>query len=103
MSRGLGPQQHRLLALAARWRGVPVALVAELLGVSERRGRKIVASCVDRGLVVVVRDPVEGRRVWTPDAHAGWVRGQRQAAALVESARLPSWSMRTGSRTKAAR
>jgi hypothetical protein len=103
VSRGLGPQQLRLICLASRWRGVPVGLVAELLGVSERRGRKIVESCVDRDLVVVVTDPVEGRRVWTPDAHAKWMRAQRHAAALAQSARLPSWSIRTAQRTGTAR
>lgn len=96
MGRGLGPQQHKLLALAARYRGEPVGYVADHLGVSERRARKIVQSLVERGLVIVVTDPVISRRVWTPEAHDTWRRAQLHAAHIARQAQLPGWSMRTG-------
>lgn len=103
MGREIGSQQRRVLALAGRFRGVPVALVAELLSVKERRARKVVMSLVDRGQLVVVNDPWTGqRRAWTPDSHAHWVRAQRQADADRATALL--WPpIRTGSQTKAAR
>ncbi len=88
MGSGLGPQQRRLLRFAERWRGEPVGYVAEHLGVSERRARKVVQSLVDRGLIVVVTDPLVGRRIWTPEGHKAWVRVQRRAANVAESAQL---------------
>lgn len=85
MSRGLGPKQHYVLQWAGRWRGAPVGMIADELGVGERRARKIVESLVERGLVVVVDDPDIGRRVWTPDAHDRWVRVQRNAVYFREA------------------
>ena len=100
MSRGLGVAQRALLAYADRFRGEPVGYVAEHLGVTERRARKIVQSLVERGLVVVVGDPNIGRRVWTPERYGEWRRAQGAAEAARESAKL---SNRTGAGTRTAR
>lgn len=80
MSRGLGPQQRRLLDYAGRYRGEPVSLVAEHLGVSERRARKVIESLFDRDELVVVNDPwTRDRRIWTPAAHWTWKCEQERA------------------------
>lgn len=103
MSRDLGPHQRHLIGLAGKWRGEPVGYVAEHLGVSERRARKVVASLVERGLVVVVNDQYTGqRRIWTPEGHAEWVRAQRRADTDRESALLHP-PKRAGRETGAAR
>ena len=96
MARALGPQQQFVLRLAERYRGEPVGYVADHLGVSERRARKVVQSLVERGLVIVVTDPEIGRRVWTPDAHWRWRLAQRRADQEREGARLHRKPMRTG-------
>ena len=88
MSRGLGPQQQLLLRFADRYRGEPVGYVVDHLRVSERRARKVVQSCVDRGLVIVVDDPNIGRRIWTPEAHSRWKWAQWRADEEREKARL---------------
>jgi hypothetical protein len=90
MSRGLGPAQLALLRYAGRLRGEPVAYVAEHLGVGERRGRKVVASLVVRGLALVADEPClePARRIWTPEARAAWVRRERDGAAVIEGLRL---------------
>jgi DNA-binding MarR family transcriptional regulator len=85
VSRELGPKQLYLLQWAGRWRGAPVGMIADELGVGERRARKIVESLVERGLVVVVDDPDIGRRVWTPEAHDRWVWVQRNAVHFREA------------------
>jgi hypothetical protein len=65
---------------AEQFRGVPVRLVAHHLGVGERQALKVIASLVDRGLVVVVKDPWTGdRRIWTSDAYALWKWAQHKA------------------------
>lgn len=90
MSRDLGPQQVRLLAFADRYRGAPVALLPELLGLTDRRCRKVVQSLVEREMVLVVDDPDSGdRRVWTPTARALWARRQRWGQFVVEELKLP--------------
>jgi DNA-binding MarR family transcriptional regulator len=87
MSRGLGPQQRFVLAQAGRFRGEPVRSVAYHLGATERRALKVIASLVDRGLVVVVKDPWTGdRRIWTPEAHALWKWAQHKADSEREKA-----------------
>ncbi len=74
---------------------MPVAFVSEELGVTPRYARKVVASLVARGEIVVVNDPwTEQRRVWTPDAHRAWVTAQRRADAERESASLYNWTAR---------
>jgi len=79
-----------LLALADRYRGVPVSLLPEHLGVAERGCRKKVEALVERGLVVVVDDPDSGdRRVWTPKARETWARNQRWAENVAEELKLP--------------
>ena len=89
MSRGLGPQQRRLLDYAGRFRGEPVRYVAEHLRVSERRARKVIESCRLSGLVVVVNDPWTcDRRVFTPDAHWKWTYSQHRADEQREKATL---------------
>jgi hypothetical protein len=95
MGRDIGHQQRRVLDLAGRYRGVPVALVAELLGVSDRRARKVIESLVDRDAVVVVYDEwTRDRRAWTPDARWTWVNAQRWADEARDRALL--WPTRTG-------
>ncbi|HXN61397.1 MAG TPA: hypothetical protein VN886_13185 [Acidimicrobiales bacterium] len=88
MSRGLGRQQLALLAYAARPRGLPVSYVPEILNLTPRRGRKVVLSLRSHGLVVVVQDPVIGRRIFTPEAYEGWKRAQRHLAHLTEQLQL---------------
>ena len=88
MSRSLDPKQLALLAYAARPRGLPVSYVPGILNLAGSRSRRVVRSLVDRGLVVVVRDPVIGRRVWTPEAHAWWIWGQHHLARLTEQLQL---------------
>ncbi len=103
MSRGPGPQQRRLVELAGRFRGVPVCFLAEQLGVGERRARKVAASCVRLGLVVVEDDPwTHDRRIWTPDAHWRWRWAQHRADAEREKALLFE-PRRTGEAGGAAR
>jgi hypothetical protein len=103
MSHGLGPQQRWLLVGAARFRGVPVRLVAHHLGVSQRRALKVVQSLLDRELIVVVHDQwTRDRRIWTPDAYVRWGTAQRdadwqRAMALVEP------RIRTGETRRTAR
>ena len=89
MSRKLGPQQRRLLDYAGRYRGEPVYLVAEHLGVSERRARKVIESLADRDELVVVNDPwTRDRRIWTPAAHRTWKHEQERADEQREKVRL---------------
>ena len=102
MSHDLGPQQRRVVRWAGRFRGAPVAFIAEDLGVTERRARKVIESLVDRELVVVVNDPwTSQRRVWTPDAHRKWERAQRRADASREQAKLYAPVRTAQSRTPA--
>ncbi|HTU38624.1 MAG TPA: hypothetical protein VMF35_11560 [Acidimicrobiales bacterium] len=92
MSRGLGPQQLRLLELLDdEWRreGLRVCDVPALLGVEERRGRAIVTSLVERALVKVVDDPVLGRRVWSPERLRVWQRDVAVIRAMIERIKNP--------------
>jgi len=103
VSRGLGPKQRRLLDYAGRFRGEPVSLVAEHLGVSERRARKVIESCRDADLVLVVSDPwTRDRRVFTPDAYWKWKWAQHRADAEREKAMLYP-PIRTGEDGETAR
>jgi hypothetical protein len=103
VSRGLGPKQRDLIRWADRYFGVPVAYLDEILCVTGRRRRKVVQSCVDRGLVVVVNDPYTGqRRVFTPAAHKRWL--WEQALADEGRAKAKLWAgMRTAPRLGPAR
>ena len=67
--------------MRAKYRGIPVAYVAEELGVSERYARaRSSRRCRQRKLVVVVDDPWTGqRRVWTPEWHKTWVTSAAQS------------------------
>lgn len=78
LSRGLGPQQTALLELLPRRHdGVTVAVIAERLGLTERRARFLVASLAERGLVAVTVErvgtqpsgrPIPGNVVWSLSA-----------------------------------
>ena len=101
--RGLGPQQLALLQLADRFMGVRVDYVSEMFSVTPRRARKLIQSCVEPGLVVVVNDPWTGkRRVFTPSAHRLWVFEQQLADERRETAKLFP-GMRTARRDVTAR
>lgn len=91
MSRDLGPKQLFLLQWAGRWRGAPVAIIAEEAGLSQRRALKLIESLRKRGKVVVVDDPDLGdRRCWTPDAHDRFVRALRDVDHFREEVMLNS-------------
>ena len=82
MSRGLGQTQRMALAiLAVPPSGLTLLELAGMLGVPERRTRKIVASLVDRGLVVIVLEDGCPQRVWTAENHAAHLAQLRAAAA----------------------
>ncbi len=84
MSRGLGPTQLRALAiLEERSTGLAHAELAPMLGLKERWCRKVVASMVERDLVVVVKERRGPLVVWHVD-RLGYHRQWMLAIARLE-------------------
>jgi hypothetical protein len=68
VSVGIGRTQRRALAvMAERWDGVSIVELADILGLTERRCRTMVAALVARGEAATAElGYVDGKRVWTP-------------------------------------
>ena len=83
VGRGLGTTQRAIMGELAKlpieaWpRGIPVVVLAERLGCSDRQIRRAVHSLEARGLVVVVRGARPGRQglsliVWRATTYESW-------------------------------
>ena len=99
MSRGLGPTQlPALTILEERSTGLAHAELAPMLGLKERWCRKVVASMVERDLVVVVKERRGPLVVWHVD-RLGYHRQWMLAIARLELRREFQLGRSSGGRT----
>jgi DNA-binding MarR family transcriptional regulator len=94
--RGLGPAQLRALDIIEREGPIAVLTLAERLGLSERRTRKVVESLETRRYVRVRREdgePIDGaprrhrRFVATPSQMSEWLRNEALRKAFLHDLR----------------